>query len=756
MKRLLLIGLLLGLAWSSAWAQRVTLWLDDVSLAEALRQIDHAQHDKRIVFVLNDLEQIRVTCHLQQKEVGEAVNEVCQGHPILITEADDHLFVEYIRPPMHLLPNVTKLQRWVEADEQGYVLRPRIEGMAIGDLLSLLPHLLVRDGQPYLDGLPVQAIYLDGVPLTDLTELEQLQSQMIAEVRTNERERALYLTLRKARQGGFYGSAYAETDLREKGHEEAMGAVWYSRIGKTSLYDKLSWDNSHLTDDVKQTSQNPKNYSLYHNERTTDNYQFCNRLSLLHEFTARRSLGFSYYLATHHGKGMAMKSDWNNFNDFASKNQYADQELTLRYSATMGRQLAKLNVLADLFSRQTHSENVSLYGAGVGTEMGESPSITMWKLAADLHYPITPGFSLLYDLDARYFSSHYDPKMFLSNFQGSTTFPYEMEQEGALARGSLGFVLHATHCQIDAGISPQVNIALQQIHQNAAHRDENPYDYVQADLNAHMRISFPLGSDREHRLTLSYQRELEEIPYAVMSPTVRWSDAYNYSIGNRKLKAPRYNLLMGSASFWQSQLIVTASYQRMQDEIYWQSAVSSGQTDIYYTQPVNLSSTQSLNLLAECNLQPSAHWQLKLHGYWKVRPEDTTLGEVHYDATRWQQYYACINRFELQGGWSMLVNATYQPTYRIYDRTYHSTYMLGGEIGRSWFGNRLRGTLTFTALGKNRRLEREIAGYTMNYAYLSSVQQIGLRLAWNFSGGRKVKVGTVEGGQQFRELIDKR
>lgn len=757
----LLLSMFVG---SVAWSQTVTLALQDEPLASALRQIDQAQHERRIVFVLNDLDSLRVTRSIIRRSAFDAVAEVCEGYPILISEHDADIFVEYIRPPVRLLPNATITRRPFRADADGYTLRLHQSGMTGLQLLAMLPYLTVDDGTLLLNGQAVDGYYLNGERLADAYELSQLPSDEIEEVRVNYRTRTVHITLRKPTDGGFYGSLMAEADCYQSSAEGRLGGVWYSRYGRTSIYNRLGASLADVTHSIRQFGYtapatqdlaSPHSVALQDSRLSTDEKSLSNRFSLTRQLTDRRALGFSYYVASRRGNALVRKDDAKGFVDFSGSNRHIDQELTLRYNATFGRRDTKFETVADYYSRQTTSENVSLYGAGVGTEVGESPSISMWKLAAELHHPFSPHHTLHASYDLRYFVSHYDPTQYLSNFKGSPAFLYAMNQHGFTQKSSLGISSNWQRLRLEAGLALQYHIALQEILDKARATDDvHPYDYMQIGFFPYLQLYCPFGEQRQHRLTLSYQRDMEDLPYAAMSPAVRWSDAFNYSTGNRRLRSPEVQRWMVNASGWEGRLSLTASYLPMHNEIFWQSAISSGQTDVYYTQPVNLASTHLWMLQAEASLRPTTRWQMKLQAHWQLRPEDTTIGEAHYSAHHLRQHYSAYNLIDLGRGWRILFNAMYSPTYRIFDRTYHSRHNLQGEVQRYFCNERLQCALTFRTWGSDRRLDRQIGTTRVTYSFADSQPHLGLRATWRFDGGRRVKVGTVEGAQHYNDIKD--
>ena len=151
MRRLLTL-LLAATVIAYANAQRITLDLQGASLAEALKQIDHAQSDRHLMFVYSDLENLTAHSSPRRSYVLKAVREACQGYPILITEVDDNILIEYVRPPMHLLPDVAVAGRHIQNDEAGYSVYPDVDGLNASALLVSLPDITMHDGCYFLNG----------------------------------------------------------------------------------------------------------------------------------------------------------------------------------------------------------------------------------------------------------------------------------------------------------------------------------------------------------------------------------------------------------------------------------------------------------------------------------------------------------------------------------------------------------------------------------------------------------------------------
>jgi len=102
---------LLLLLSATATAQTVSLTFRGETLSEALRQIDHAQDERRILFLFDDLEMYTVTTVIDRLPATEAVRKVCRNFPVSITEVGSDIFVEYEPATVHLRPVVVDGRR---------------------------------------------------------------------------------------------------------------------------------------------------------------------------------------------------------------------------------------------------------------------------------------------------------------------------------------------------------------------------------------------------------------------------------------------------------------------------------------------------------------------------------------------------------------------------------------------------------------------------------------------------------------------
>ena len=97
MKQLIILILIVILPLTMAQGQTVSHDFQDVSLSEALLVLDSDCDTITVNFVYDDLEDFRVTTHIQESSILQAVRQVCGYYPMRITQLNTDIFVECIQ-----------------------------------------------------------------------------------------------------------------------------------------------------------------------------------------------------------------------------------------------------------------------------------------------------------------------------------------------------------------------------------------------------------------------------------------------------------------------------------------------------------------------------------------------------------------------------------------------------------------------------------------------------------------------------------
>ena len=95
MMKNLLVSLALLCCVVNLSAQRITRSYDDVSMSEVLRDLNEQSRDYNISFLYNDLEDFRVTTHIKNKSITDAILQIVGFYPVrVVKRGSNEIFVE--------------------------------------------------------------------------------------------------------------------------------------------------------------------------------------------------------------------------------------------------------------------------------------------------------------------------------------------------------------------------------------------------------------------------------------------------------------------------------------------------------------------------------------------------------------------------------------------------------------------------------------------------------------------------------------
>ena len=705
--------------------------------------------------------------HLTASYVGyETIRKACQAGDVgtLVMKED-----------ATMLGEVNVIGSRIQRDANGYTINLRrseiVKGKQSADALIFLPGVTQEEGSYKINGLPVSEIYVDGVKLANTDELKNLPADMIDRVKINylagSNQNAamaggtIQIFLRQPPQGGYYGSLSGGATLYPSygfSNENAGGVIYY-RYKNLSIYDNLSLDFNQPEETAEQTVWNQAaNWRTDIGEKTKyRGHAITNRLSLIQQINDKNSIGGGYYMTTNKLKTSSSTTTGNNEDIVQSaidgKNNYLDQEATLKYTARLGQRGTTLEIIGDYFGRRADSHADYSYSDQTSSRSKDESSLDMYKLSVDLTNPRSQKLIWKYGASIQYLTSDYEPE--LASAGGTDRFPTSQVATNTQGLTPLAYATAMGmfwKIRYSAGVNWQLNRIEYKTKDNGAKSSD-----TQWSINPTIQMMMPLDKQGKHALMLNYKRTLGDIPYAAISSTIRWSDPYNYTVGNPDLKAPTADMVMAGVSLFRNVLNLTAVYAHAKDNIYWETRQSPSASDVFYTLPINLPSVNSYGVGAELNLNPFKPWRMKLSGRLEILPEDLTLDGIHYGKTRLRQYYTMYNTFTFNHGWGGMLNLILEPTYKNYDRTYHTVYNITGQLYKMLCKDKLQLTLSFNAFGDRRRYDRYANGSKVTYDFTTATQYVGFSFIWRFSGGKQVNVNAIENGtQNFKEVKDVR
>lgn len=634
------------------------------------------------------------------------------------------------------------------------------KGKPAVDVLPFLPNISHENGNLKINGLTISEICVNGVKLSDFSELDNIPGEMIDKVQVQyvadaDQNAALSggtisITLRRPPEGGFYGSVTANADwYRSCGFgNEGIGGILNYRYKNLSVYDNLHIGASKLEENTEQWQAGPDLQTFITETTKSKGFDFRNRLSLTQQFNSGAQLGGSYLVSIYRLRPTSFSISDNMTSEITKHINTITQEGTLKFGFPLNKRGASMELTADYFDRSSNDHaDYSMERNVVGATYNKN-NLNLWKIKADFIYPHSRIFSWKFGASAQWISSTFSPSANLENDRFNISdVPTKM----------IGFtpIVYATaqgifwKLRYSAGINWQLN-RISYENRDAGVRNYN----TQWSINPTIQIMMPFGANMNHALMLNYKRTLSDIPYSAISSVINWDNAYDYTVGNPNLKAQSADMVMTGLSLCRNKINITALYAHTHDRIYWKTFQSTENPDVFYTKPINLSGQGVWGIGAEWIEVPLKWWKFKLSGRVEITPENITIDGIHYGSTRFKEYFYFNNNFRFPQGWGGLLNINFEPTYRTLDRTYHTVYNVSGQIYKSFLNDDLQIAIDFSPIGNRRKLDRQVGMNKVSYKYTTPVQYIGLSFTWNFSGGKQVNVNVVEGIQNYHETKD--
>lgn len=666
----------------------------------------------------------------------------------------------------HHLQDVTVVASRTTNTPEGYTTTLRgtdiVKGKPAADVLPFLPNISRESGNFKINGLAVSEIYVDGVKLSDLSELDNIPGEMIDKVQVQylagaDQNAALSggtirITLCRPPEGGFYGSVTANADwYRSCGFgNEGVGGMFNYRYKNLSVYDNLYLGASKLEENAEQWQAGPALQTVITEITKSRGFDFRNRLSLTQQFNSGAQLGGSYLVSMHRPRPTSFSMSDNMVSAIDKRINTIAQEGTLKFSLPLNKRGAAMELIADYFNRSSNEHaDYSMENNVVGATYDKS-NLNLWKFKADFLYPRSRRLSWKFGASVQWISSIFTPSATLENDRFNVS-DIPTETTGvtpivyAAAQGMFWKLRYS------AGINWQLN-RISYENRDAGVKNHN----TQWAINPTIQIMMPFGSKMNHALMLNYKKTLSDIPYSAISSVINWDNAYSYTVGNPDLKAQSADMVMVGLSLLKNKINITALYAHSHDRIYWETFQSEEDREVFYTKPVNISGQSLWGFGMEWIEAPLKWWKFKLSGRIEITPENTTIANIHYGKTRIKEYFYFNNNFRFPNGWGGMVNVNFEPTYRTLDRTYHAVYNVNGQIYKSFLNDNLQIAVDFTPIGNRRKLDRYAGMNKVSYKYTTPVQYVGLSFTWNFSGGKQVNVNVVDGIQDYHETKDNR
>ncbi|MDE5800059.1 MAG: hypothetical protein K2H74_03425, partial [Paramuribaculum sp.] len=331
----------------------------------------------------------------------------------------------------HQLHEVTVVASRTTNNAEGYTTNLRgtdiAKGKPAGDVLAFLPNISRENGLFKINGLEASEVYVDGVKLSDLSELNNIPGEMIDKIQVKYLAGAdqnaaisggtIMISLRRPPEGGYYGSVMANADWYRScgfGNESAGGMINY-RYKNLSLYDNLYVGSAKSNENSEQWLNGPDLHTYLAETTKSKCFEFRNRLSMTQQFRSGAQLGGSYLIATSRPRPSSSSILENSMSAIERRINTVTQEGTLKFHLPLNRKGAAMELTADYLNR--HSNEYTDYSADndvVGATYSKD-NLNLWKFKADFLYRRSRRLSWKFGAYAQWISSTFTPSVIIES-----------------------------------------------------------------------------------------------------------------------------------------------------------------------------------------------------------------------------------------------------------------------------------------------------------------------------------------------------
>ena len=335
------------------------------------------------------------------------------------------------------LQEVTVVASRTTNNAEGYTTNLRGMDIAKGkpavDVLGFLPNISRENGNFKINGLTVSEIYIDGVKLSDLSELNNIPGEMIDKVQVKYLAGAdqnaslsggtIMITLRRPLEGGYYGSVSANADwYRSCGFgNEGIGGMINYRYKGLSVYDNLYTGSTKVEDNSEQTITGDDLHTFLTETSKSHGFDFRNRFSLTQQFNSGAELGGSYLVSLCRTRPSSVSDNEGLISSVNSHENVTLQEGTLRFLQPLSSRGSQMELTADYLNR--HSRNNSSYflNSVKTAAIDETYNLNLLKFKVDFIYPHSRTLMWKFGASAQFISSKYTPTDIVENDRFETS-----------------------------------------------------------------------------------------------------------------------------------------------------------------------------------------------------------------------------------------------------------------------------------------------------------------------------------------------
>lgn len=677
-----------------------------------------------------------------------------------ITYSDSTTRIVLLKQPVRLSEIVITGSRIIKKPE-GYVAilnnATITKGIDAGKTLTFLPGI-THDPTGYkLNGLPIAQFYINGRKAT-IEEVESLPGEMLQSAKVSFIDRfgatktgGVVNLILKVSDQGYYGNAYIKSSTRGINYDKIrMGGVFNYKKDKLELYSNLvgvyAPDNVIQNDDTHYfngnyiyTKSKQKGWMMYLMPEVNLNYN----ISAEHRISTVFTGDFNYAdidIETDNNSNIAE-------NTFTGNNKGTERtsvtQALLKYSFMPQNGKISFEVSGELLNRRYKLDKDYRSSGLIGNGFEKSNKHTqIWEIIArstqNWNDKLATDISLVWNGTNEYNNTRMSLYSDVEDHNNNKTLiqnPFMMA----------GLYYNVGHMSFASKLSYQGSFL--------TYRDgvnQNKNTHKTSGLEPDIMLSYYLGKNKRHNLSLNYMRRINPFNYSLISTAKVWQDRYHYAIGNPNIKAPISDQLTLSANINSDLIYTWIGYSVEKDPIIFETDYDSNQQNVTYTRPINGEKEYWWQTGVQSRVEIMKGWVSKLNVNfdWGRQKGNLPSGKIDVWSKRWMfQWYNIVS---LPKNWSIYNLIYYEPTYTSYNMDFLAVYGVDGNISKQW-GNKYELTLDY-GLGKQRTVRTKLANALQYYHNRTPVPYLSLTFRWKFKGGKDIDVHRETTTQEYKEL----
>lgn len=656
------------------------------------------------------------------------------------------------------LETVVVVGKHLQNNSNGYTLPVKGTGLEktnnAQEMLSFLPHVSMK-GEQILLLEKTPTIYVNGIKITSQDELNAIQPQRIVKIEVDylsigegatAKGGTIRITTKRELNGGFSGRVKEEVrEMTQYGHVyDAPQIVFDASLGKWTfnyyanyIHKKNVSDetNSFCYDNGKQISSEEKTRSWAK--------QFSNRLNVSYEINRKMTVALSEYLGNYdiHNKKRSVVTRLLGEDESGEKEEdYIHGPEHKFTQQTVGKYIwetddngSSFEMTADYLAQDYYLKQKEESALQVPFEQSNKESTHMLRLAPSYHKRFDNGARIEAGVNYQYI--HYtDASSDLSNIMN-----------GYAPSAFINYSGRFHNFMYSAGLTVQHNKMI--VYTDDVRTARNDMYYCpQANL------MWVIAPQQGTRLSVMYQRSVEDMPYSVINRYKNYSSPNQYTTGNPSLITPSDHQAMAELTLnrhWSWMWM----YERIVNPIYYSHGTEPG-NGVTWAKPENGDYEQ----LVATHLE----WSDDLTKWWKVKV-NATAKQIRLSTTEELSTgsvggsFGWNNIFNFSPSWGATLNGYWETGIKLENYSWRPVGNLSASIWKALCKERFRISVQSTICAKGRYSTTFGDGYNSVYHNATKPTSFSFSFIWNFKNGQKVnKRVKAESIQDYHQIQEKR